>query len=89
MAAFEDEPDLMRELDEAEEIMTGRVESVHTEWGVRYQSSGREHVATYGADEQTARMAAADYKRLGGTLVRCTVTRTPWEEVPGDEQPAP
>jgi hypothetical protein len=82
-----DEPDLMRELDEAEEIVTGRLESVVTEWGVRYQCPpGLDQVDSWGSDEADARRGAAGrgYGRLGGVLVRRTVTYGPWEEVPGE-----
>ena len=82
-----DEPDLFAELDAAEAIVMGGA-TVETEWGVRYVSgSGHERVAWFGTDEEAekiARRAAVDYRRMGGTLVRRTVTYSPWEEVPGD-----
>lgn len=69
-----DEPDLTAELDAAEDVVTGRVESVVTEWGVRHPT-GR--VFGTGDDETTARFIA----RGQGTVVRRTVTYSPWEEV--------
>ena len=78
------EPDLMRELDEAEEIVMGRVESVVTEWGVRRRDNGNDVPC---ANEYLARLNAAgknDRSFLAGTVIRRTVTYGPWEEVPGD-----
>jgi hypothetical protein len=81
-----DEPDLTRELDEAEEIVMGRAESIVTEWGVRTGSRSilDGQVAFCGFDragESRAReLAAGD----PGALVRRTVTYGPWEVVPGE-----
>ena len=83
MAAFEDEPDLMAELDLAEEIISGRLESVHTEWGMRHDDCLTD-VHDYGRDEKAARQSVADHARLNGRLMRRTVTYGLWQEVPGD-----
>jgi hypothetical protein len=78
-------PDLTAELDAAEDIVMGRVESVKTEWGVRYDQHGNGRVDSYGDGpraEYRARMDAADGPDV---LVRRTITYGPWEAVPGDE----
>jgi hypothetical protein len=83
-----DGPDLTRELDAAEEIVMGRVETVVTEWGVRRRDNGNDVGC---ANEYLARLNAAgknDASLLVGTVIRRTVTYGPWEEVSG-EQPAP
>ncbi len=74
-----DEPDLTAELDAAEDIVTGRVDKIETEWGVRQG----EHVRTYGTDEHRARMEQKFISRRS-TLVRRAVTYGPWEEASGD-----
>jgi len=76
-----EEPDLTRELDEAEAIVTGRAETIVTEWGMRHDDCLTD-VHDYGRDEKAARQSVADHARLNGRLVRRTVTRSPWEEVP-------
>jgi hypothetical protein len=89
-----DDTDLSTELDAAEEIVMGRVETVRVEWGVRRLTrsgvSGNLRYEVfacgYGEDgEKLARAAAADHQRVGnpGALRRRTVTYTPWEELPG------
>jgi hypothetical protein len=83
------EPDLTAELDAAEAVVMHGV-TTETEWGVRYKSASGEHAANYGSDEEgekVARMAAADYRKLGGALVRRTVTYGPWE--PAENHSAP
>ncbi len=80
-----DHPDLTAELDVAEDIVTGRVEAVVTEWGVRSPSG---YVTRLGSDEEAGKVArelAEDYGREGspGALVRRTVTYGPWEESDG------
>lgn len=77
-----DEIDLTAELDEAEDIMTGHVETVVTEWGMRHDDCLTD-VHDYGRDEQAARQSVADHARLNGRLVRRTVTYSHWEEAPG------
>jgi hypothetical protein len=76
-----EEPDLTRELDEAEEIMSGRAESIVTEWGVRYDDlSGTAAVLGSGPDnERRARHEVRCFP--DATLVRRTVTYGPWETV--------
>lgn len=80
------EPDLTTELDEAEEIVMGRTDTVLTEWGVSGTRSTdlRSGLFNAGADdssEKLARLIAADQEKRGftGTLVRRTVTYGPWE----------
>jgi hypothetical protein len=77
-----DRTDLTAELDAAEDIVTGRAESVATEWGVRWP--GRRGGVHECDDEDTARLLAAHHDRagIGGALVRRTVTYGPWEDVP-------
>ena len=53
------EPDLSAELDVAEEIVMGRVESVETQWGVRYDAESS-RVAVYGTQRASEQMARAD-----------------------------
>lgn len=75
-----EEPDLTRELDEAEAIVTSRTEAVVTEWGTRYDHHGGK-VGIFGAgpdNERRARQEAATWPDTG-TLVRRTVTYGPWE----------
>jgi hypothetical protein len=81
------EPDLTSELDAArkelaEAIVTGRAETVVTEWGVRYDDLSQEPaVVGSGPDnERRARHEVACWP--DGTLVRRTVTYGPWEEAP-------
>jgi hypothetical protein len=69
------EPDLTAELDAAEDIEMGRVDAVVTEWGVRRPSGG---VFSTSDDETMARFIAKGQ----GTVVRRTVTYSPWEEAP-------
>src|SRR6266702_1339497 len=57
-----DHPDLTAELDAAEDIVTGRVESVVTEWG-SLDSLGR--LFAYGHDEFVARSVVAARERYG------------------------
>jgi hypothetical protein len=83
------DPDLTAELDAAEDIVTGRVEKVETEWGVRRWEEGREH--WYGSDaeaERIARAVALDHEKSGtpGVLVRRTVTYGPSEAVAADPE---
>jgi hypothetical protein len=79
-------PDLTRELDEAEAIVTGRAEAIVTQWGSRDPGG---LVFVYGADavalsEATARSAVQGRRRHGSAdvLLRRTVTYGPWEDVP-------
>ena len=74
-----DDPDLTAELDAAEDIVTGRVESVEVQWGVRYED-GR--TLPYGNSRTSERMARLDAATDPGTVVRRTVTYGPWEDVP-------
>jgi hypothetical protein len=47
------EPDLTRELDEAEDIITGRIEALKIEWGVRYDDlSGEAAILGTGPDNE-------------------------------------
>ena len=59
----------------------GRVESVETQWGVRYDAESS-RVAVYGTQRASEQMARADAAGDPGTLVRRTVTYGPWEDVP-------
>jgi hypothetical protein len=84
---MEAEPDLTAELDDAEEIVMGRAETVEVEWGVSRWAEHREH--WFGTDaeaERVARAVARDHERSGtpGVLIRRTVTYGPSEEVPGE-----
>jgi hypothetical protein len=87
------EPDLTRELDEAEAIVMGRAESVVTEWGVDCTDGRGEHRVNfgegkYGGEEEARAMIDRDqHNGIGAhnVLVRRTVTYSPWEEVPDDE----
>jgi hypothetical protein len=77
-----DEPDLMAELDDAERIMTGEVEKIVTEWGVR-QGSDTYTLGEYGpAGGQRARCLVADFRRAGrpATLVSRKVTYGAWQD---------
>ena len=76
-----DEPDLMAELDLADDIVSGRVDKVETHWGMRHDDCLTD-VHDYGRDEKAARQSVADHARLNGRLMRRTVTYGPWEEVP-------
>ena len=68
-----EEPDLTRELDAAEEIVMGRVETVRTEWGVRRPdlASGVFHAGSDQDAERLACLIAADQEQRGitGALV--------------------
>ena len=59
-----------------EPVVTGRGGRVTAEWGIR-RDAAPERVWEYGTDEQRARR---DLRYGGGSLVRRTVTRGPWEE---------
>jgi hypothetical protein len=78
-----DEPDLTAELDEAEEIVMGRAESVVTEWGVRYDDLSRE-AAVLGSGPDNERRARHEVRCWpdSAVLVRRTVTYSPWEPAP-------
>ena len=80
-----EEPDLTRELDAAEAIVTGRAEAVVTEWGVRYDHHGGK-VGILGTGPDNERRARHEVTCWPDTssLVRRTVTCSPWEEVPGE-----
>ena len=79
-----DGPDLSAELDDAEDIVMGRAETVTTEWGLRYeQGATGVRVLPYGTDERRARREQRLVYRAGkgpAELVRRTVTYGPWEE---------
>ena len=82
-----DVPDLTAELDAAEAIVMGGA-TVETEWGVR-RPDLTGGVFNAGSDEDAerlARLVASDQQQRGvhGALLCRTVTRGPWEEVPGD-----
>jgi hypothetical protein len=83
-----DEIDLTAELDAAEAIVMGRIETVKTEWGARRPdlASGVFNTGSDEDAEKLARLLAADQEKRGitGALVRRTVTYGPWEEVHGD-----
>jgi hypothetical protein len=75
------EPDLTAALDEAEDVVMGRAETVVTEWGIRH-ADAPDGVWKYGTDEQRARKERGlVYRAAEGpaTLVRRTVTYGPWE----------
>jgi hypothetical protein len=84
------EPDLTAELDAAEDIVTGRAETVATEvwWGVRYTAGSGEHITSYASDDE-ARKEIIRSNRLNRdtrhALLRREITTitTPWEEVSG------
>ena len=76
---MKDEPDLFAELDAAEDIVTGRVEAVETEWGWREPDGS---VFETNLSEAAARAIAARIDSRPVTLVRRTVTYGPWEECP-------
>jgi len=78
MAADTGKPDLTAELDAAEDIVTGRVEAVETEWGVSRRGPSGFSLANYGTHEELAR---TDAQAGRGSLVRRTVTYGPWEAV--------
>lgn len=82
------EPDLIAELDAAEEIVMGRAETVVTEWGSREISpSPTESVFRYrNLSERTVRgiLAARAQRGRSDVLYRRTVTYGPWEMVPGE-----
>lgn len=42
------EPDLMAELDDAEQIISGTAERIVTEWGVRWEDDAGWHATTVG-----------------------------------------
>ncbi len=77
-----DDMDLTAELDAAEDIMTGRVESVEIQWGVRYEQELTRSVAVIGTgpdNERRARHEVACWPETAA-LVRRTVTYTPWQD---------
>ena len=78
-----DEPDLLRELDIADDIVSGRVDKMETEWGWQEPDGS---VFESNLSEAAARAVTARIRRDSRpvTLVRRTVTYSPWEEVPGD-----
>ena len=83
-----DHPDLTAELDVAEDIVTGRVEAVVTEWGVRSPSG---YVTRLGSDEEAGHPAPPEVPRcrivVGGDLAfleqhsRNRVWARPWPGV--------
>ena len=80
------EPDLTAELDAAEAVVTGRAETMVTQWASRDPEGS---VFVYGADavalsEAAARSAVNARRRHGSAdvLLRRTVTYGPWREVP-------
>lgn len=76
-----DEPDLTAELDAAEDMVMGRVDRIETEWGWREPDGS---VFESNLSEAAARAVVARIDSRPVTLVRRTVTYTPWEAVPGD-----
>ncbi len=76
------EPDLTAELDEAEEIVTGRAEAIVTEWGVRYDDlSGKPAILGAGPDNERRARHEARCWPDSAALVRRTVTYGSWENV--------
>jgi hypothetical protein len=86
VGAFEDEPGLLAELDDAEDVVMRGV-TIETEWGVRYHDTNTE--IAYGTDggaEAAAREMVSAYPR-GKTVVSRKVTYGPWE--PARPSPVP
>jgi hypothetical protein len=78
------EPDLMAELDAAEDVITGRVETVVTEWASRDLGGSAVFEMSH-LGEEAARHVVEARNRNGVpcVLLRRTVTYGPWEEEPG------
>ena len=73
-----DAPDLMTELDAAEDIVMGRADRIATDWAVACLCGGVREILVYD-DEEDARRHLLLHS--GSYLVRRMVTYGPWEDV--------
>jgi hypothetical protein len=79
----DDDLDLTAGLDAAEDVVTGRAETVVTEWGVQYEPELTSSAAVIGTgpdNERRARHEVACWPETAA-LVRRTVTYGPWEAI--------